>query len=123
MAKHPDVRAPARKELHMWTPVLHTERFCVDKPSCDVFNREKRGQAPAWPLSKEVAGKLIESYLSNFPRIDPREYAVTGEATPAYVYSASSLLMMQESIKAISAHITELPKFSADERRKLVACS
>lgn len=70
----------------------------MDKPTCAVFNPKRRGLAPAWPITKEVAGRVLESYLENFPRIDPREFGMTGEATPAYIYSASALLMLQNAL-------------------------
>jgi hypothetical protein len=38
----------------------------------------------------------IQSYLREFPRIDPRDFGVTGEASPAYIYSPSFLLLSGE---------------------------
>ncbi|KAL1495599.1 hypothetical protein AB1Y20_016959 [Prymnesium parvum] len=96
--QHPDARAPARKELHAWTPVLQPDRSCADRPGCAVFNPKRRGMGPAWPISKQVAGKMLDAYLANFPRIDPREFALTGEATPAYVYSPSALMLLQSAL-------------------------
>ena len=96
--QHPDARAPSRKELHAWTPVLQPERACVDRPKCAVFNPKRRGLAPSWPLTKEAGGKVLVSYLENFARIDPREFGVTGEATPAYIYSPSALMMMRNPL-------------------------
>lgn len=99
--QHPDVRAPVRKELHFWAPVLTPEKNCVDKSSCVAFRAASRGAADGqslWPLPMIVAGRMLTSYLESFPRIDPREYAITGEASPAYLYSPSAAIFLESSL-------------------------
>jgi hypothetical protein len=103
----PDLRAPVRKELHFWAPVLTPEKNCADRADCPAFasrstsgsNTASAAQAEArWPLSKLTAGRMLTSYLELFPRIDPREFVLTGEASPAYLYSPSVALFFENSL-------------------------
>lgn len=100
--QHPDVRAPVRKELHFWAPVLTPEKNCVDRADCAAFTEhalaEKKGSGARWPLSKITAGRMLTSYLELFPRVDPRDFAITGEASPAYLYSPSAALFLESSL-------------------------
>ena len=110
--QHPDVRAPVRKELHFWAPVLTPEKGCVDRTDCAALNvasvakagtsssdsSRASSDASPWPLSKVVAGRMLTNYLELFPRVDPREFAATGEASPAYLYSPSCALFLESSL-------------------------
>ena len=100
--QHPDVRAPVRKELHFWAPVLTPEKNCADRESCSIFSVKnsdgKTVQHANWPLSKLVAGRMLTSYLNLFPRVDPRTYLITGEASPAYLYSPSVALFLESML-------------------------
>lgn len=96
--QHPDVRPPLRKELHFWAPVLTPEKHCVDRASCATLSQTTNGGGALWPLSKVTAGRLLTAYLELFPRIDPRDFAITGEASPAYLYSLSTALFLENSL-------------------------
>ena len=102
MLQHPDMRAPVRKELHFWAPVLTPEKNCADREMCSLFQSRNADSSSAkkatWPLSKLMAGKLLSNYLELFPRIDPREFAITGEASPAYLYSPSVALFFESQL-------------------------
>ena len=105
--QNPDLRAPVRKELHFWAPVLTPEKNCADRAECSSFAHGNGASSGAggsangnarWPLNKFTAGRMLASYLELFPRIDPREFAVTGEGSPAYLYSASAALFLENSL-------------------------
>ena len=98
--QHPEVRAPVRKELHFWAPVLTPEKNCVDHAGCATFSHTNGGKdlGARWPLSKVNAGRMLTSYLELFPRIDPRDFALSGEASPAYLYSPSTALFLESSL-------------------------
>jgi len=108
--QHPDMRAPIRKELHFWAPVLTAEKNCADREGCAAFHKSPRPERSfdggssqklaQWPLSKLISGKLLFNYLELFPRLDPRDFAVTGEASPAYMYSPSVALFFESSLAA-----------------------
>ena len=110
MLQNPDVRAPVRKELHYWAPVQTPEKNCADHPSCEIFkfaaaaaakagsSTAKATGTPRWPLGKSVVGRMLTAYLELFPRVDPRDFALTGEASPAYIYSPSVALFLESSL-------------------------
>ena len=66
--QHPDVRPPAKKELRFWRPVA--------APHAHLRSRPER---------------QLQVYSDLFPLIDPRDFQVTGEASPAYLYSLPAL--------------------------------
>ena len=68
LAQHPDVVPPERKELRFFTPVTDAARH-----------------------AGAAVGELLSRYANLFPSIHPRDFQVTGEASPAYVYSAAAL--------------------------------
>jgi hypothetical protein len=101
--QHPDMRAPVRKELHFWAPVLTPEKNCVDRAVCSAFAHATqgvngKGVGPRWPLNKVTSGRMLTTYLELFPRVDPRDFALTGEASPAYLYSPSAALFLESSL-------------------------
>ena len=143
--QHPEVRAPQRKELHMWAPVLTPDKACLDRSSCAVLaatraseaeaaaegadadagdgkqgggkkggggrkddvaaarprgGRTAGGDALREPPSTPSVRRVMSAYLDFFPEVDPREFAVTGEASPAYVYSASAALFFGHKLMA-----------------------
>lgn len=68
VAQHPDVLLPRRKELGFWRPVSSPLSRLRLKPQ-----------------------RQLQPYCDLFPRIDPRDFKVTGEASPAYMYSLPAL--------------------------------
>ena len=104
--QHPDILAPVRKELHFWAPVLTPDKSCVDNATCAVFQSPKpatdstvsSGKSARWPLTTIVAGRMLSRYLDLFPRVDPREFAITGEASPAYLYSPSVAIFLESAL-------------------------
>ena len=38
---------------------------------------------------------MLAAYMDLFPKIDPREFVVTGEASPAYLYSPSAAIFFE----------------------------
>ena len=59
---------PERKELRFFTPVTDAAKH-----------------------AGAAVGELLSRYANLFPSIHPRDFQVTGEASPAYVYSAAAL--------------------------------
>ena len=148
--QHPEARAPQRKELHMWAPVLTPDKACLDRSSCAVLAATRASEAEAAaaegaasadddvkgdggkqggkrggggrkddvaaarprggrtagadtlrePPSTPAVRRVMSAYLDLFPEVDPREFAVTGEASPAYVYSASAALFFGNKLMA-----------------------
>lgn len=104
LLQHPDVRAPLRKELHMWVPLLQPSRACLDRVDCLYVSPPKNQKdsrvevKPTWPLHKETIVRVLWPYLQLYPRIDPRDFAITGEGSPAYLYSASAMLFLQSQL-------------------------
>jgi len=109
--QHPDLRAPVRKELHFWAPVLTPEKNCADREDCNVFKngksnakeggtRSTTSSTAHWPLSTVSSGRMLSNYIELFPRVDPREFGITGEASPAYIYSPSVALFMESPLGA-----------------------
>ncbi len=99
IVQHPDLRAPLRKELHFWAPVLVPEKGCLDREECEALaSRGDRRRGPNWPLSTGTVGRMLAAYLELYPRIDPRDFAISGEASPAYMYSPSAALFFESAL-------------------------
>ena len=111
LLQHSDVRAPVRKELHFWAPVLTPEKNCADRSACGIYQAaaaaaaaaKEAGQSSnggggsAATFSKLNAGRMLALYLDLFPRVDPREFVLTGEASPAYMYSPSAAMFFESN--------------------------
>lgn len=50
--------------------------------------------------SNQAVRRVMTAYLDFFPEVDPRAFTVTGEASPAYVYSASASLFFGNKLMA-----------------------
>jgi len=86
LMQNPDRAAPTRKELHVVKPVHEALR----RPSGTDEQHER--------LS------LLEySTLPGFPRVAPRDFRITGEASPAYFYhpAAARFFLRAGSLRAI----------------------
>ena len=79
LAQNPDIAAPTRKELHVFRPVI------------DALSATKRYSL------------LKYSTLRGFPRVAPRDFRITGEASPAYFYhpAAARFFLRSGSLRAI----------------------
>ena len=79
LLQHPDMVSPPRKELHLFLPILsppRTHGLSIDP--------QVRRDSDEYALRQKV---LHVQYLSMFPRISPRQFKITGEASPIYLYS------------------------------------
>jgi hypothetical protein len=77
VAQHPDVLPPRRKELRFWKPVAAPLKNLRLKPE-----------------------RQVQPYCDLFPRIDPRDFKITGEASPSYLYSLPALAFyMQPNLR------------------------
>ena len=80
LTQNPDIAAPKQKELHVFRPVYAPSRQSDDHYSL-----------------------LKYSTLPGFPRVAPRDFRITGEASPAYFYhpAAARFFVRSGSLRAI----------------------
>lgn len=98
LMQHPDVRPAEDKELTFWG---------------NFFSPKRR------PGREEVTTK----YLAQFPRIEPDDFKVTGEATPGYLYCSTCptyILKYIPKIKFIFTLRSPLPRSYSEYLNKVV---
>ena len=88
---------PRREELRFFTPVTDAAKH-----------------------AGAAVGELLSRYANLFPSIHPRDFQVTGEASPAYVYSAAALrFFAQPNLKLarVNSCCCEAPPAHRSEHR------
>jgi hypothetical protein len=80
LSQNPDIAAPKQKELHVFRPVAEPSRYMDNSYSL-----------------------LKYSTVPGFPRVAPRDFRITGEASPAYFYhpGAARFFLRSGSLRAI----------------------
>lgn len=93
LVRHPDVVMPARRSLQFFTSerslsLLGALNWTWHTP---VIRATMVAGTEADVSSARAAGaQLKRAYANSFPAIDPRDFKVTGEASPSYLYNAQA---------------------------------
>jgi hypothetical protein len=88
LRSHPEVVAPPFASLDLFAMRGRVQELLADLLAS--FKASAAAEQSSQPVASGAWVRLLRLYANYFPAIDPRDFRLTGEATPSYLYSAAA---------------------------------